>query len=318
MKQLPLQTNPPGNKARTLDSLGTELWNVSAGLINETQGDPRPKATNPVRQGVLVRVFAFLLLDAANSATSRASQSKSEELQTRTLTIALRTARLCLEKDELPLAMKVLERCKQNIPDGQDEEHLMQMTSGPVEQQQTFESILKGLTSEFYLLRLLHAWKSSRLDLADHYYPQVILTGTSPTSSLQVKAADLFYEIARAFAKLGKQDDAVKWFERAFGVWDQVNPECVSQEGAELRLSIGVSFGKSSTIVVGSTSELLQRTSCSRLITHLTTSSHGTSRECSSRHTVSATDSRSRCSSFEYLRMRLMQTLTKWVKPSRR
>ncbi|KAK4506953.1 hypothetical protein PRZ48_000686 [Zasmidium cellare] len=240
MKQLPLNGSVLGKQARTLDALGTELWNISAGLINDTQRDPRPKATDPTQQGVLIRVFAFLLLDSANP--SQSSKKKSEDLQTRTLTVALRAARLCLDKNELNLALRVLERCSPRIPESQEEDVLFQMDTDATEDRQTFETTMKDLKGEFYLLRLLHSWKSARLDLAEHYHAKISLSGTSPTSNLAVKAADLFYEIARSLSKLGKQDDAVKWFERAWGVSDQVSPDHLSQEGAELLMSIGVSF----------------------------------------------------------------------------
>lgn len=243
-KQLPLSGNVPDKQARTLDALGTELWNVSAGLIHDDiQRDPRPKATDPVHQAALIRAFAFLLLDTADPTQS--SKKKSEDVQTRIITVALRATRLCLDKNELDLAMIVLERCSQRIPDERDEDTLLQMAMDPSEDRETFETTIKDLTSEFYLLRLLHSWKSARLDLAEHYHAKVKLSRTSPTSNLAVKAADLFYEIARSLSKLSKPDDAVKWFERAWGVSDQVSPDHLSQEGAELLMSIGVSFGES-------------------------------------------------------------------------
>lgn len=241
-KQLPINGKVPGKQARTLDALGTDLWNAAAGLINDVQRDPRPKATDPALQGVQIRVFAFLLLDTAQA--TQVSTKKGDELQIRTITIALRAARLALDKNELALAMTVLERCGERIPDEHEEDELFHMARGPSEHRQTFQSIIKDLTSEFYLLRLLHAWKSSRLDLAEHYYARVVLTDASPNSHLEIKAADLFYELARSFSKLDKQDEAVKWFERAWGVSDQVSPENLSQEGAKLFMSIGVSFGE--------------------------------------------------------------------------
>lgn len=231
----------PGKQARTLDALGTDLWNAAASLINDIQRDPRPRATDPALQGVHIRVFAFLLLDTADC--TQFSTRKSEELQIRTTTIALRAARLALDKNELALAMTVLERCGERIPNQHEEDELFHMTRSPSEHRQTFQSTMKDLTSEFYLLRLLHSWKSARLDLAEHYYAKVVLSNASPNNNLEVKAADLFYGLARSLSKVNKQNDAVKWFERAWGVLDQVSPEHLSQEGAELFMSIGVSFG---------------------------------------------------------------------------
>lgn len=240
-KQLPINGKVPGKQARTLDALGTELWNAAASLINDIQRDPRPKATDPALQGVRIRVFAYLLLDTAES--TQVSSKKSEELQIRTITIALRVARLALDKSELALAMTVLEKCGDRIPDQHGGDALFHMTSGLSEHRQSFESTMKDLTSEFYLLRLLHSWKSARLDLAEHYYAKVVLPGASSSSNVEVKACDLFYELARSLCKMDKQSEAVKWFERAWRMSDQVSPEHVSQEGAELFMSIGVSFG---------------------------------------------------------------------------
>jgi hypothetical protein len=67
---------------------------------------------------------------------------------------------------------------------------------------------------------------------------------TSTNVELAVKETDLMYDIARSLAKAGQIDIAVKWFERAMSTLDRCDAQSVTQDTEELRLCIGVSYGK--------------------------------------------------------------------------
>jgi hypothetical protein len=96
-------------KQNELDTLGTELWNLSTRLRRDepvSDGKSKEKATDKSRALCLLRTFAFLLLD------SSAAQAKGRPRKSciRLMKVALKAARVCIEDNELNNAVKILER----------------------------------------------------------------------------------------------------------------------------------------------------------------------------------------------------------------
>lgn len=81
-----------------LDRLGTKLWNLSTKLKRE-------HGSKDFRTVSLVRTFAFLLLDGAQSLERSTPQNVI-----RLMNAALKTARICLDGGQLGLCQKVLEK----------------------------------------------------------------------------------------------------------------------------------------------------------------------------------------------------------------
>lgn len=240
----PLQkTSSLAERAPALDSLGTDLWNYSAQLIHDDvfTYDQRAKAPDMTQIGVLVRVFALLLLDTAHRSSAR--RSKDQDQQVRLLKVALRTSRLCLDKNALELSIKALEICSQNVTLTTDPPPFLRIAETPSASETQDETELKILAAEYYLLRLMHAWKSSRLDLADHFFAKFEALKILNATDLSVKEADLCDEVAKSLLKTKQAQDAMKWFERAFSALGKCNDEDTTQDAAELKLCVGASLG---------------------------------------------------------------------------
>ncbi|EME48399.1 hypothetical protein DOTSEDRAFT_119511 [Dothistroma septosporum NZE10] len=230
-----------GGRGKTLDSLGTELWNASANITNDEQfeSDARCQSIASTRLIALLRLFALFLVNTAQSASARRSRDPGQKI--RVFKIALRAAKLCLDKLQLDLAVISLELCSQFVDDKADPQPLLPLPEN-VHEDVDHESIIKTLASEYHLLRLLHVWRSNRLDMAELFYPKIQLFGSSEADGIIVKAADLFYDIAKSLSDKDRMEHALKWFDRAFAALDASDDDSISTEASDLRLSIGISY----------------------------------------------------------------------------
>ena len=210
---------------RDYDTLGTELWNSATTSLDERVEDSHDRA--------VVRVFALLLLERAH--TTRHAKKKDQTC--RILKIGLRTVRLCLELSHVDLAHTVFEQIAPYIPTTSHEQPLMQI-SGPDKESRNKEGdILRTLTAEYHLLRLMCEWKRGRIDVAEVFYNKIDLNASS--TNLRFKAADLFLEIGKSFS--GKSNEhAANWLDRAFTALAEHDLE--SQENAELFLNIAITY----------------------------------------------------------------------------
>lgn len=234
-------------KAPRFDSLGTDLWNYSAQLVHGEVStyDQRAHTADRTHIAVLVRVFALLLLDTAHC--SSAHRLKDQNQRLRLLKVALRTSRLCLNKNALDLSIKALEICSQKLVSTPDPQPFLRIAETPSAGEDQEEANVKTLEAEYFLLRLMHAWKSSRLDLAEHFYVKFDALKIIDDPELSMKEADLFDEIAKSQMKTKQIGDVKKWFERGFHALEKCNDEATTQEAAELKLCVGVSFSESCT-----------------------------------------------------------------------
>jgi hypothetical protein len=83
-----------------LDRHGTELWNLAARLHRDAEAASRLQLTL-----CLLRVFAFYLVDSGHS-----QKVGAPEQRIRILKVAIKAAKIALDRGELDLGGKVLER----------------------------------------------------------------------------------------------------------------------------------------------------------------------------------------------------------------
>ncbi|CAK3888277.1 hypothetical protein DOTSEDRAFT_119511 [Lecanosticta acicola] len=223
-------TNSIAN-SRAYEHLGTELWNSVAAPLQEEGSDRR--------WGASVRLFAFLLLETVH----RLRRNKKGDQTCRVLKIGLRTARLCLEVEDVDLAVTTFERVAL-YADTASDAPLMQISHTEDNRRTELERVLHALTGEYHLLRLMCEWKRNRLDLTELWYKKINLT--KPAADLHLKAADLFLEIGNSLSVHRKGNQAIQWFDRAFAALTECDLETQEhasyQERAELFLSVGIAY----------------------------------------------------------------------------
>lgn len=159
------------------------------------------------------------------------------------LKISLRASRLCLDHNEIDLAIVPLECCSQYVTVPSEPGPLMHLATEDTGSQSDVEIDAKTLAGEYLLLRLLHGWKSGQQDLGEHFFSKLDLTGARPMTRLSLKAADLFAEIGRSSLTSDRREDAVVWFERAFAA-ATANDDHADHETEEMRLTAGIYLGK--------------------------------------------------------------------------
>lgn len=233
-------------KSQALDALGTELWNASSCFIHteDAPRDPRVQPAHATHVSVALRMFAMLLLDASHRASTRRSQDRGQKV--RLFKVTLRAARLCLDHNQLESAVTALEHCSYYLPPPPDASDLLEISPNDSDDDD-YAGSLKLSEGEYYLLRVLHAWKSQRLDLADHFYHSMsgVKIPECPESQVFcVKIADLCHEIAQLQSKAKETAAAITWSERALAALDRHDDEGFGQDALELRLSISVALGK--------------------------------------------------------------------------
>ncbi|KAK3696049.1 sporulation-specific protein 22 [Vermiconidia calcicola] len=242
-RSLPLQVSASlAGQLSALDSVGCDLWNAATKILREEQHeqDIHTKRNDNVRLMVLLRSFAFLLIDSAHRSTSK--HSKDQDQRLRNFRVGLKSSRSCLDKDELELALKVLERCAEHVGNAEEASPLVRIATR--DDNHSGSSEFDTLTAEYYLLRMMHAWKSQRPDLAEHFFSKFSGCRAANSATLQEKAAQSCYEIGKALSKNKVTESTIKWLERALSALDSCDIEQIGAEAAELRLAISAKFGE--------------------------------------------------------------------------
>ena len=140
-----------------LESCGSEIWNASTHLIRSAQvaEDREHTATDGVRAGFLLRIFAFMLLDLAF--LSRSKRQKDHDRLVRNLKVGIKACKACLDAGELGLASTAIQKCSQYAATVAEESPLVQLTG-----EGGNGSVKSGLDehgAQLHLLRLTHAWR---------------------------------------------------------------------------------------------------------------------------------------------------------------
>jgi hypothetical protein len=226
------------DRAREMDALATDLWNASVEVANEHE------STDP-SLGTLVRVFALMMLDAAHRSSSRRAKNHGQRL--RMFKVAIRTARLCLDRDQLDLALLALQKCSEQIPQPSESPSLVEFDEAPRQPRDEDGRDFASLEGQYYLLRILHACKSRRFDLADHFYQNLLsmdLSDCPQASELNLKAADLFHEISNLVDRSEDRAIRMAWIERAFTSLENNGANELGPDVVDAYLSIAAAYGK--------------------------------------------------------------------------
>jgi hypothetical protein len=189
----------------------------------------------------ILRTFAFLLITTAHRATAR--RSKDHDQQIRNFGIGVKATRSCLDRDELELALKLLESCAEHVSTADVESPLVRIANDMDEEVER-KTKLAILNSKYYLLRMTHAWKSDRLDLAEHFFNKFSSCATNHAPTVAEMAAELCLDAGRSLSKRGPSETSIKWLERAISILDGCDIEQLSLDAGELRLSIVTAVGE--------------------------------------------------------------------------
>jgi hypothetical protein len=188
-----------------------------------------------------LRAFAYLLLDAAHNTSSR--RTKDSDQTVRIFKIALKASRCSLDNNDLDLAFKLLESCSKYVSAWGEATPVIRMADSECDE----GLLVSQLTSEFYLCRMVHASKTGRIDLAEHFFTKANITGDGRHPELLETAADLCYEIGRSQQHQKLLESALSWLERAYQLINGEDIDSSSMENEDLRLAIAASFVDSLT-----------------------------------------------------------------------
>lgn len=125
----------PSDRYEQLDRHGTKLWNLSTRLKRE-------HGSQDNRRLCLIRVFALLLLDGAQSVEGSAAHNVI-----RLMKVASKTARICLDGGQLELCQKVMERAasyKNELEDPRSEDS---------EEDEDTAALYARLRADYFVLR---------------------------------------------------------------------------------------------------------------------------------------------------------------------
>ncbi|KAF2768602.1 SPO22-domain-containing protein [Teratosphaeria nubilosa] len=228
-------------KSSVLDEAGSRIWNGATNLLraDENQGQSQNQDSRNgdlTRLVALLRVLAYLLIDAAQHSSSR--RSKDDDKRIRTFKLALKACKFALAKADPGLAMTVLERCSEFVTQAEEDTPVVRIADNEDAGIADHRVRVERLVAEFYLLRMAHACKSERFDMAEHFFGKVNsrLLGASP--SLAEVAADMYHDVSKSLVERGMAQPAQKWCDRALCALDGCEVQDLSQDAPELRLAI--------------------------------------------------------------------------------
>lgn len=92
---------------------------------------------------------------------------------------------------------------------------------------------------------MVHAWRTERLDLAEHFYLEFFNSSPKSSVALAEGAAELLHNIGTALVSQKLQEPAEKWLQRALALLSSCDVTQLSPDAFEVRLAISVSLGKS-------------------------------------------------------------------------
>ncbi|XPS72064.1 sporulation-specific protein 22 [Ascochyta lentis] len=236
---LPLQSSPAVlGKRDELETLGTELWNLSTRLRRDQSSQSgKTKDLKARKSGTfyLLRAYAFLLLDSAGHQMVKGRECKA---CIRLMKVALKAAKVCILAKEFDSATKVLERAATYEDVMSDERE-----NGDNEE----ADVAKRLRLEYFAVRTVLAFHQDRLDMSEHMFAKCKQLKCVPSPETAEHLADLFYEIGKQALMKNSYEIAVKWLERALEMLGEQGLEILSPEAGELRLSIIQGLVKANT-----------------------------------------------------------------------
>jgi tetratricopeptide (TPR) repeat protein len=235
-------------KSSEYNTQGSHLWNAATKILRDhDNGEGSGPKVDSSRFGVLLRAFAYFLLDVAHNTSSR--RAKDSDQTVRIFKIALKASRCSLDNNDLDLAFKLLETCSKYISAWDEATPVIRVADS---ERNNEDILISRLTSEFYLYRMVHASKTGRLDLAEHFFVKSDIASRRRLEGLLETAADLCYEIGRSQQHQKRDESALSWLERAYQLINDDDADSSSLENEDLRLAVVASFiecltGKPST-----------------------------------------------------------------------
>ncbi|KAI7328975.1 SPO22-domain-containing protein [Hortaea werneckii] len=196
-------STPLAGKAETLDILGSQLWNAATNFLREEeiQQDAGMKSHDTSALVVRLRVFAFLLIDAASHASAHREKSQAS--------------------GQLELASKVFERCSEYVGKSEPDNQIVYLTQIAEKNESDEQRVFDRLKY-----------------VADHFFSKVGPDALTLSSDLAENAADSLHEAAKSAADIKNTDLAIKWCEKAVAALNNCEQEDLSLYAAELRLAI--------------------------------------------------------------------------------
>ncbi|KAK0663176.1 hypothetical protein DIS24_g1486 [Lasiodiplodia hormozganensis] len=238
-------------KRDTLDRLATEIWNAATRLGREREQHAEGPTTMDKKVLCKVRAFAVLVLDAA-AACDSPGKGKGKvgdgndgtlvDKGVRVLKVALKVVRSCVEVGMVEEGglLRVLECAAgwegrlEGLVEGVKRDGDADVGMVDVDMME----VVGRLRAEYWILRMVHAWKQARLDLADHMFSKSGLEPNRLTADTGEMLTDTLFEIGRDLFKKGQYEDAAKWLDRAYNIIGEQNVEELDHDAVELRLAI--------------------------------------------------------------------------------
>ncbi|KAL4918229.1 meiosis protein SPO22/ZIP4 like-domain-containing protein [Aspergillus aurantiobrunneus] len=178
-----------------LDNEGTKLWNIHVLRTRTTEGN------NDLVLLCKVKALAYAMLEAAAPKTGPGNQ--------RSLELAFKVVRACVEHSLIDLSQKMMESAATRLD--------------LIERSKTDSDTVKpeAFTTEYYMLRIYVAWSQERTDIADHLFSKIPETKTTEQQRVIV---DICYTIGTTALAVGQYDTATTWLGRALTVCDGTTP----------------------------------------------------------------------------------------------
>ncbi|TGO20156.1 hypothetical protein BTUL_0001g01680 [Botrytis tulipae] len=245
------------DKAQELDEKATGIWNIATRLkrslpaendIDEDGGSKTWDKRNELRAVlVMVRMFAFLVLDCANECGNSVAhiqagtggdeekeiREKSRGNLLRLMRVGIKTGRDCLNDQNIDYAVKVLEKLAGYT--GYSEELLRTYESSGISEER---AACARFTAEYFVLRTLLAWRQDDMQLAEHMFNKSMSSKELFDHATTESLSDTLYEMGKALFEKKQHALSVKWLERAYEVLSGDELDKLSADATELRISI--------------------------------------------------------------------------------
>lgn len=235
------------DQGQGLEAKAIRLWNLVTRLGRE-QDTTVERSNNRIQVDFLVRIFAFYLLDniarAQRDHVSLRKRSAEDVWKdtSRLLSIALKTAKACISQN-IDYTPKVLERAA----DYQDVLDKLAAAEAKTSEDNTeLLAVCRNQKMRYFGLRMTWAWRQGNLDLAKMMFDQCSGLAIAVDCSDREELADLTFEVGRNLIKEEDYSSAAKWLQRSSHILEQMQPEALSSDAVELRLSIAHHLGQSS------------------------------------------------------------------------
>lgn len=173
------------------------------------------------------------MLDAAHNETS--CRTKDIDQRVRIFKVALKASRCCLDSGYLPLTAKLIETTSKYVAAWDETTPVVSMTETAANDE---DLVFKRLVCDFYLLRMAHASKCGRYDLADHFFLKSNIFEDENQDDLMERAAGLCFDIGRSHFQQKNKEVVISWLERAYKLLNSDALASRSLEHEDLRLAV--------------------------------------------------------------------------------